>query len=157
MKKAGFRKRMKNTNKCSMRRASNSRPVSITASWPALANQKIENRFHAFDLMVGISEEHFDLENYGIEDFKNENALTYLWLLYDLIKEDGFSANLYLNEVLSYLDCFRDKKYCYFLAKLLFKNQAVNKKLLKEFVISLIIGSIQRTPKSGRQDSRFRA
>lgn len=103
----------------------------------ARKSKKLENRFYAFDLMVGISEEHFDLENYGIEDFKNENALTYLWLLYDLIKEDGFSANLYLNEVLSYLDCFRDKKYCYFLAKLLFKNQAVNKKLLKEFVDKL--------------------
>lgn len=98
-------------------------------------SKDIENYLYVFDLMTEMKADYFDLETHSIEDFKNINATTYLWLLYDLIKEDDFNVNLYLQEVLNYLNYCADRThYCYYLAKILFKNEAINKKLLQEFV-----------------------
>lgn len=98
-------------------------------------SKDIENYLYVFDLMTEMKSDYFDLETHSIEDFKNINATTYLWLLYDLIKEDDFNVNLYLQEVLNNLDYCADRNsYCYYLAKVLFKNEATNKKLLQQFV-----------------------
>lgn len=98
-------------------------------------SKNLDNYLYAFDLMSEINSDYFDFENYNLENFKTENATTYLWLLYDLIKEDDFNVNLYLQEVLGYLNYYVDRQnYCYFLAKLLIKNQATNKKLLRQFL-----------------------
>ncbi|HHZ11467.1 MAG TPA: hypothetical protein GYA05_02005 [Acholeplasmataceae bacterium] len=100
----------------------------------ARKSKKLDDLSHAFDLMTNISDEHFDLESNSVADFKANNASTYLWLLYDLIKADDFNVNLYLHEVLDYLDYCDDKNYRYLLAKILFKNPNLNKKLFGEFL-----------------------
>lgn len=106
----------------------------------ARKTKKIENCNYVFELFRNMDPEIYDLKLYNEDQFKLDNATTYLWLIYDLLKEDSFNVNLYLQEVLRFKDFLHedDKQNClYYMGKSFFKNEITNKALLKEFVENL--------------------